>query len=187
MIPRLEVARPFARRPVLAGKTLHHALADAERLADLGIGLALVIHFAPRLAVPLLRTSTHFAPPMCGPRSLPNVLETFHPRSRRLARFSLGVARRRRSVSARRQGHHTMDSRPDSDDEARWMTYAEIAAARGISRASAERLVNRQKGRWRRQADNKGTVRFLVPLTVIPDTSADIHPDMSADSQGGRR
>jgi chromosome segregation ATPase len=56
-----------------------------------------------------------------------------------------------------------MDS-PDSSAEelgGRWMTLAEIAAIRGISEASASRLVRRNK--WRRQPDNRGVVRTLVP------------------------
>jgi hypothetical protein len=48
-----------------------------------------------------------------------------------------------------------------SEDTDRWMTYPELAAARGISRASAARLVRRRK--WRRQTDNQGAVRILVP------------------------
>jgi hypothetical protein len=43
------------------------------------------------------------------------------------------------------------------------MTYAELAAVRGISALSAERLVRRR--RWPRQAGNDGVVRVLVPLT----------------------
>jgi hypothetical protein len=48
-------------------------------------------------------------------------------------------------------------------DGARRMTYAELADVRGISAASAERLVRRR--RWSRQAGNDGVVRVLVPLT----------------------
>jgi hypothetical protein len=46
--------------------------------------------------------------------------------------------------------------------DARWMTFAELAATRDISRASASKLVRRRK--WGRQTDNKGTVRILVPV-----------------------
>jgi hypothetical protein len=61
------------------------------------------------------------------------------------------------------------DARSDSvrlvgdsaSDSARWMTFTELAAARGISRASASRLVRRRK--WRRQSDNQGNVLILVP------------------------
>jgi hypothetical protein len=48
-------------------------------------------------------------------------------------------------------------------DGARRMTYAELAAVRGISALSAERLVRRKH--WPRQAGNDGIVRVLVPLT----------------------
>ena len=48
-------------------------------------------------------------------------------------------------------------------DGARRMTYAELAAVRGISALSAERLVRRHK--WLRQTGNDGVVRVLVPLT----------------------
>ena len=46
-------------------------------------------------------------------------------------------------------------------DDSRWMTFAELAKARGISRLSAERLVRRHK--WRRQPGNDGRTRVLVP------------------------
>jgi hypothetical protein len=48
-------------------------------------------------------------------------------------------------------------------DGARRMTYAELAAVRGISVVSAERLVRRKH--WPRQVGNDGVVRILVPLT----------------------
>jgi hypothetical protein len=48
-------------------------------------------------------------------------------------------------------------------DGARRMTYAELAAVRGISVLSAERLVRRRH--WPRQMGNDGVVRVLVPLT----------------------
>jgi hypothetical protein len=48
-------------------------------------------------------------------------------------------------------------------DGARRMTYPELAAVRGISALSAERLVRRK--RWPRQTGNDGIVRVLVPLT----------------------
>ena len=41
------------------------------------------------------------------------------------------------------------------------MTYEELALARGISTASAIRLVRRRK--WQRQKANEGGVRVLVP------------------------
>lgn len=41
------------------------------------------------------------------------------------------------------------------------MTLAQLADARGISKASATRMVRRHK--WRRQPGNDGLVRVLVP------------------------
>lgn len=43
----------------------------------------------------------------------------------------------------------------------RWMSYAELAAARGISTASAIRLARRRK--WLRQMGNDGTARVAIP------------------------
>jgi|SRR5580704_11401740 hypothetical protein len=66
------------------------------------------------------------------------------------------------------------DDRPPPDislavrDGARRLSYAELAAVRGISRASAERLVRRR--RWPRQLANDGVVRVLVPLSeAVPE------------------
>jgi hypothetical protein len=50
----------------------------------------------------------------------------------------------------------------EASDDIRWMTYAELALARGIGTASAKRLAFRR--RWRRQAGNDGTARVAVPL-----------------------
>ena len=44
---------------------------------------------------------------------------------------------------------------------ARWMTFAELAAIRGISKLSAVALVRRHG--WRRQRDNQGHMTALVP------------------------
>jgi chromosome segregation ATPase len=46
--------------------------------------------------------------------------------------------------------------------DARWMTYAELGRARGISTASATRLSFRRK--WQRRAGNDGTARVAVPV-----------------------
>jgi hypothetical protein len=50
-------------------------------------------------------------------------------------------------------------------DGARRMTYAELAAVRGISLPSARRLVLRHH--WPRQTGNDGVVRVTVPLTAL--------------------
>src|ERR1700722_16143234 len=56
--------------------------------------------------------------------------------------------------------------------DGRWLTYAELAQSRGITKASAARLVRRNK--WRKQADNQGNVRVFVPGEIEPaDTEAD--------------
>jgi hypothetical protein len=47
-------------------------------------------------------------------------------------------------------------------DEGRWLTYGELAAQRRIDRHSAVKLVTRH--RWRRQKDNHGILRILVPF-----------------------
>jgi hypothetical protein len=49
----------------------------------------------------------------------------------------------------------------DGPADGQWMTLAELARARGTSKASAARLVRRHK--WRRQPGNDGHVRVLVP------------------------
>jgi hypothetical protein len=49
----------------------------------------------------------------------------------------------------------------DDGAESRWMSYTELAEARRISTASAVRLVLRRG--WRRQQDNQGVNRALVP------------------------
>ena len=65
---------------------------------------------------------------------------------------------------------------PSGEAAGRWMTLAEIAALRGISKASASGLVRRH--RWRRQPDNQGTVRALVP------TDWQLKPDSPAEMSG---
>lgn len=45
--------------------------------------------------------------------------------------------------------------------DSRWMSYAELAEARRITATSASRLVVRRG--WRRQKDNHGIMRALVP------------------------
>jgi hypothetical protein len=55
-----------------------------------------------------------------------------------------------------------MDDTQDNQD-GRWLTYAELATIRGIGRASAVKLVQRE--RWRRSSGNDRSriVRVLVP------------------------
>ena len=62
------------------------------------------------------------------------------------------------------------------DIEGRWLTYGELAAIRGVKRASAVKLAKREH--WQRQAgnDRSQTVRVLVPaewLVSARDGAAD--------------
>jgi hypothetical protein len=77
------------------------------------------------------------------------------------------------------------DASGDPSGDGRWLTYAELATLRGISKASAERLVFRRH--WRRQRGNDHSVRALVPLEFLsgdpsPDASGDGSPDISPDT-----
>jgi hypothetical protein len=67
------------------------------------------------------------------------------------------------------------------DADGKWMTHTELAESRGISKASAARLVRRHK--WRRQADNQQRVQILVPFDAIsePDIRKDIRPEIRMD------
>jgi hypothetical protein len=62
-------------------------------------------------------------------------------------------------------------------DGARRMTYAELAAVRGISALSAERLVRRKH--WPRQAGNDGVIRVLVPLAEARKVGGNRRPARS--------
>jgi hypothetical protein len=66
-------------------------------------------------------------------------------------------------------------------DGARRMTYAELAAVRGISPASAKRLA--QRHRWGRQVGNDGVTRVTVPLSALVNTvkEKDVTGDVSGD------
>ena len=57
--------------------------------------------------------------------------------------------------------HEGGNGAADDDADSRWMSYAELAEARRITLSSAIRLVVRRG--WRRQMDNQGTMRALVP------------------------
>jgi hypothetical protein len=86
----------------------------------------------------------------------------------------------------------SMDTSADQE-EARWLTYPELAKARGnIDKPSAIRLATRRG--WRRRKNNRGQMQVLVPIEELksrdrsPDISADVadasahaSPDMSAD------
>lgn len=53
----------------------------------------------------------------------------------------------------------------DDGGDTRWMTYAELAQARGIKEPAAVRLVQRR--RWERQPGNDGSMRVAVPLAEL--------------------
>jgi hypothetical protein len=50
----------------------------------------------------------------------------------------------------------------DDDEFVRWLTYAQLAESRGISKASATRMAFRYK--WRRQVGNDHVTRVAVPV-----------------------
>jgi hypothetical protein len=70
----------------------------------------------------------------------------------------------------------------DADGAGRWLSFPELAEARGISIVSAGRLVRRRK--WERRPGNDGTVRILVPAGE--DTRSDGRSDSRPDSRSGR-
>lgn len=55
-------------------------------------------------------------------------------------------------------------------DDSRWMTYAELAMARGIKEPAAVRLVQRRG--WERQPGNDGAVRVAVPVPELRPSRA---------------
>lgn len=57
------------------------------------------------------------------------------------------------------------DSGGDNGYDSRWMTYAELAQARGIKEPAAVRLVQRR--RWERQPGNDGAARIAVPVSEL--------------------
>jgi hypothetical protein len=83
-----------------------------------------------------------------------------------------------------------MDDTRYEGEDARWVSYAQLAQARGISKESAIRLVRRE--RWRKVLGNEvdGTVRVLVPEAWLkplvredarPVKAADLRADIPAD------
>jgi len=62
-------------------------------------------------------------------------------------------------------GNGHSDRRSDSSDDGQWMTYAELAEARGIKLRAAVRQVQRQA--LRRQPGNDGKTRVWVPCDIL--------------------
>lgn len=58
----------------------------------------------------------------------------------------------------------------DDGGDTRWMTYAELAEARGIKEPAAVRLVQRHK--WERHQGNDGSARVAVPLSELRPSRA---------------
>ena len=74
----------------------------------------------------------------------------------------------------------TGDRQADSIADGRWMTFAELSQSRGISKTSAMKLVSRHG--WRRQKNNKGHVRALVPVAWVGVAADDTRePNTAAD------
>jgi septal ring factor EnvC (AmiA/AmiB activator) len=72
----------------------------------------------------------------------------------------------------------TRDSQADSAEDGRWLTFAELSQLRGISKTAAMKLVSRHG--WRRQKNNKGQVRALVPVAWVTDADTR-EPSSAAD------
>jgi hypothetical protein len=72
------------------------------------------------------------------------------------------------------------DRGTDMGAEGRWLTYGELADLRRIDRHSAVKLVTRHH--WRKQRDNHGKLRILVPpeWDKGTDRGTDIGTDMGA-------
>jgi hypothetical protein len=78
-----------------------------------------------------------------------------------------------------REGH-----RKPHGDEARWMTFQELAAVRGTSKRAAVTLVRRHG--WRRQRDNQNRVIALVPLTwAITETAGEAREEAHSEAHNG--
>lgn len=71
------------------------------------------------------------------------------------------------------------DSTHDATDGGLWMSYAALAALRGIDKASATRLAFRRG--WRRMMGNDGKARVLVPASAQTQDQPDT-PDAPHDS-----
>ena len=91
------------------------------------------------------------------------------------------------SANDQQHQHRQAEDHPaDNQADARWMSFAELAKARGISKLSAAALVRRH--RWRRMRDNRGHVLALVPRDgpelrrPEADNQVDNRPDDQADA-----
>lgn len=112
------------------------------------------------------------------------------PASRNVEALGLDAARDYSPNGSFHVSGSAMDGRADNGADAepgsRWLTHRQLAGIRGISTASAIKLALRHG--WRKQKDNRGTVRCLVPPEWINSqgdrqagTSADERADVGAD------
>src|SRR4051812_22629500 len=74
----------------------------------------------------------------------------------------------------------------DEGADTRWLSYEELAAARGISVESARRIARLKK--WPRRKGNEGGIRVAVPAHILADGHAtrkrripEVRPSLSAD------
>src|SRR4051794_16114533 len=75
---------------------------------------------------------------------------------------------------------------PEGDGQSLRLTYAQLAEARGISRASAERLVRARK--WPRILGNDGVAIVIVPPgEASPGSGGGSGPGSGGSKPGGRR
>src|SRR5690348_11686922 len=75
---------------------------------------------------------------------------------------------------------------PEGDGQSLRLTYAQLAEARGISRASAERLVRARK--WPRILGNNGVAIVIVPPgEASPGSGGESAPGSGGGKPGGRR
>ena len=63
-----------------------------------------------------------------------------------------------------------------TDDVTVRVTYAELAAARGVSIAAARRLTLRH--RWPKQIGNDGLTRIVVPVAFVEDVGKEAAPSL---------
>ena len=75
-----------------------------------------------------------------------------------------------------------MDQADGETDGGRWLSYAELAVMRGITRKAAVRMT--QRHRWRRTPGNDGATRVFVPSVMTSRTAArlDARPDGPPDA-----
>jgi hypothetical protein len=75
---------------------------------------------------------------------------------------------------------------PEGNGQSLRLTYAQLAEARGISKASAERLVRARK--WPRILGNDGVAIVIVPpREASPGSGGGSGPGSGSGQSGGRR